>query len=1211
MREATLTDAPEESKKPSWFKRLTRREWAIRLSGAAAVLLVVFVFVVFILPTPLARYVISSQLEQLGLEHDGIDTIDIDLWNSEVRAGPLVFHSGDARDGEIGETGFDYSFGAIFEGRAFIQTFYLRGLDLYVSRLENGSIEINGLNLQELGGAEEEEKDEAEAEPEEAEEGFAFGVESFEFTDSQLIFEDLSGGSLTIAVERLTLERLLSWTPEEPTAFALTGSVNEIDLRMEGTLLPLADPLRVTLDTHFSGVTLDRVAKFVGETGLTRQEGTLETQVSYDYAIHDSGLIEGSVAGAYLLSGVDLATEAGETITLESASMDVGLEQSVKPDGSLTAKGSLNLDASSIAAGTALGDSATLGSLSLHVEELDFTKSAEQRERLIKPGETGGEAAMDRAPSIIELMIGWARDIGRNILAHNLDLQGRPRLSITDAQLEMAAREGAPAQALSFDTLSLALGEVETHTYDQGVDGSLGLDALVEGLALSMAGGASGAEIGSLEIGSDAIGLSVTNDSTKVSLDIMTTAKAVSARDGSGANLALQSLTFGSEGFAVDGEGQVIEQTGNGTATGPISVSLNGLEANLPGTAGDMTLSGDALSMNLDPFTLTGAAENSASFSGSLAFDGVAFSKGGDQPLSASLASKRTTLSGINLSPLSAAGVLQGGIDVQLSGLSATSGSGEEAITLAVETLSNAASNIRGSGFTGDALELSLANETRLSQLSLELPQAEGPTARLTIGSLAVPLSELSAQADGGALAGGVEIGDIEFSTLEEAPQSLSLASVSLSGLAGGSQQGIEAQSLELGTLTAKVRVPKAAMAAAESSAGAPASGEAAEETPADSPPAEVGLAQPPVPVKLGSFSLAPGSSIEVHDPNQEPPLTANLRIDELTVSNIDSSTPAAQSPVSLAAELNETTALSLSGWASPFQPGLDFDLTSQVQGFNLPILSPYVAKAVGVNIESGALTAESSATSSSGALEGQIDLRIDDLFVAPISPEEAERLKANVGLPVGFAVGVLKNADGVIDLGFPLSGSVASPVVDYSEAINKAISGAMASLFPTNWFSEGGNSFDMRPATFEPGTTGLTEEGKEVVDHFGGLFAERPGLSIRACGRAARADLIAFRGGPPDTAPAPAEAPPPEEDPEAGAAAGQGATAAPKPDLPEIPPPSEQEVEALLKLATERGQAVREYLQGEYGVDPARLPECRTSYSIEDGNPPRAEFQF
>ncbi|MEJ2028153.1 MAG: hypothetical protein P8X52_12150, partial [Limibacillus sp.] len=150
------------------------------------------------------------------------------------------------------------------------------------------------------------------------------------------------------------------------------------------------------------------------------------------------------MAGAYLLSGVDIATQEGETVTLDHAAMDVGLEQSLQPDGSLTAKGSLNLDASSIAANTPLGDSATLAELSLHIQDLDFTKSAQRRQRLIEPAETGGEEVTDRAPSIIELMIGWARNIGRNILEHQLDLHGRPRLSLTDAKLEMAAREGAP-----------------------------------------------------------------------------------------------------------------------------------------------------------------------------------------------------------------------------------------------------------------------------------------------------------------------------------------------------------------------------------------------------------------------------------------------------------------------------------------------------------------------------------------------------------------------------------------------------------------------------------------------------------------------------------------------------------------------------------------------------------------------------------------------
>jgi len=37
----------------------------------------------------------------------------------------------------------------------------------------------------------------------------------------------------------------------------------------------------------------------------------------------------------------------------------------------------------------------------------------------------------------------------------------------------------------------------------------------------------------------------------------------------------------------------------------------------------------------------------------------------------------------------------------------------------------------------------------------------------------------------------------------------------------------------------------------------------------------------------------------------------------------------------------------------------------------------------------------------------------------------------------------------------------------------------------------------------------------------------------------------------------------------------------------------------------------VRKYLEAGYGIDPARLPACRTAYSIKDGKPPRAEFQF
>jgi hypothetical protein len=134
-----------------------------------------------------------------------------------------------------------------------------------------------------------------------------------------------------------------------------------------------------------------------------------------------------------------------------------------------------------------------------------------------------------------------------------------------------------------------------------------------------------------------------------------------------------------------------------------------------------------------------------------------------------------------------------------------------------------------------------------------------------------------------------------------------------------------------------------------------------------------------------------------------------------------------------------------------------------------------------------------------------------------------------------------------------------------------------------------------------------------------GELFAGKPGISIRACGRAGAEDLVALRGGfpePPNKLAAPEPAPTssdevtpasaPSDTPSASAG-GTSAAAAPQ----EVAEPNEQEVEKLLTLASDRGVAIRQYLEATYGIDPERVPECRTAYSIKDGKSPRAEFQF
>jgi hypothetical protein len=655
-------------------------------------------------------------------------------------------------------------------------------------------------------------------------------------------------------------------------------------------------------------------------------------------------------------------------------------------------------------------------------------------------------------------------------------------------------------------------------------------------------------------------------------LDIQASLKTISASDSQGATVALDMFSMGSDGF------KVVQNDRSGEATGPLSVRLEVLEARRPNGADELALRGESLQLTLDQFSMTSDGSGAARLAGDLALDGVTVARSGDEPFSLTLASGRSELRDISIAPLGTEATIEG-------------------------SLTTALSDIALEGFlTG-------------------FPFGSDTRAKARLDGLDVSLSRFKAIGAAVMAEGDIKASGIAMATEEPIPQRLDIASVSVTGLKAGNELGLNVDDIAVDELVATLKPPplgggKTAKASQPETADAASSGAGSDSQLAptnDGARSGALIAKPEQPVRLGTFHVSPGSRIDVIDETTETPFRASIRIEELTLGPLDTAAPDTQTNVAFAATVNETTLVNLTGWVSPFRDKPALELTSGIEGLNLPILSLYAAQAVGVNIESGGLIAKLSANTSQESLSGQIDVRVNDLFVVPISEKEAERLKANVGLPVGFVVGVLKDKDGVIELGFPVSGNVANPQFDFGEAINKAISGALASIFPTNWFGKDSNDFTMQPAEFTPGTTELTDAGKAEIDRIGDLVTGKADISVRACGRGARDDLIALRSVPA------APTSPPAKDPAAAAknsdqapAAKSAGGAEPAPSAPqEILPPNDQEVAALLALATERGQRVREYLALEHGIDPKRIPQCRTTYSIDDGQPPRAEFQF
>lgn len=257
--------------------------------------------------------------------------------------------------------------------------------------------------------------------------------------------------------------------------------------------------------------------------------------------------------------------------------------------------------------------------------------------------------------------------------------------------------------------------------------------------------------------------------------------------------------------------------------------------------------------------------------------------------------------------------------------------------------------------------------------------------------------------------------------------------------------------------------------------------------------------------------------------------------------------------------------------------------------------MSPYAAQAVGVNVESGRLSLDVSAAAERGNLKGLLDLTLRDLGFSALSPADAQRLSASVGVPIGTVVGLLQDDEGRIHLSLPISGDLANPSFDPSDAIRQALTGALqaAVLAPfqlafapvallAKAAGGSGSSADalgLQPIPFEAGVSKLDSTARDQAQGLARVLQQRDKLKLKVCGRATAQDLeVALRE-------------------EGAPAAGPGRDAVAERLAPE-----------LWSLAGERTANVRTAIISDGGAAPRQVGECRILYDPADTGPPRVE---
>ncbi len=215
------------------------------------------------------------------------------------------------------------------------------------------------------------------------------------------------------------------------------------------------------------------------------------------------------------------------------------------------------------------------------------------------------------------------------------------------------------------------------------------------------------------------------------------------------------------------------------------------------------------------------------------------------------------------------------------------------------------------------------------------------------------------------------------------------------------------------------------------------------------------------------------------------------------------SSDPATRGVVDLKGSYDKTSEVVIAGTINPLSGNLFLDIGAKGKDIELPKLSAYSARYAGYGITQGRLTLDVKYHVEDGKLQGKNVIFLDQLtFGDKVEGPEATKL------PVLFAVNLLKDSKGQINLELPISGSLADPQFDIGGLISQVVGNLLKkaitapfSLLTAAFGGGGGGSGaagggageDLAYVEFDPGRDEIGDAGQKKLEKVSKALLDRP----------------------------------------------------------------------------------------------------------------------
>ena len=376
--------------------------------------------------------------------------------------------------------------------------------------------------------------------------------------------------------------------------------------------------------------------------------------------------------------------------------------------------------------------------------------------------------------------------------------------------------------------------------------------------------------------------------------------------------------------------------------------------------------------------------------------------------------------------------------------------------------------------------------------------------------------------------------------------------------------------------------------------------GEPSEEQPAEGEEKEEKGTSPAFSFQIGEISVTGKSGIRYEDHALKFPFIANLAIETLRITDLDSGHPGKAASYELTGNLDKYAPLTIKGTIKPFAEEFSLQQAASFKNYPMISLAPYSIQYLGIVPTQGTLSVDSKLSIEKDYIDLQKTWLIKKLEIKTIEKELAGEFNSQLPLPLDSALSMLKDRHENIELSIPISG----PKVDldfgitglFITPLSKAIVSATSSylLFTLGPYGAaayvglkvGEKLMETRvpPVVFEPGKSELTEDHIKYLERIAEILKNRPAIDLQLC-----AWVL------------------PEEQTDHPSELSADNTKIDKSEQPvEL---STDDKKALLKLGNSRAVTIKDYLVLEHDIDPGRLLLCLPELDESKDAQPRVEL--